>query len=86
MNMITLLAVLSFVPINFTAAMEECWWIGSFVEVAEQTVDEERRLRQWSAWIYLAPDKRRKAAVLRARAAYQAGVTSQQIYRDCASI
>jgi|TARA_R100000479_G_C6310888_1_gene173985 hypothetical protein len=64
----------------------DCWDIGTFVEVAEQTTDEDRRNRQWKAWLYLAPNKRKKGLVLKAMAAHKAGITSDQIYRECETI
>ena len=82
MDILILLVALS----TNTVKAEECWWMGAFVETAEQTADMARKERQWVAWISLAPDDRRRAVVIRARAAHKAGVTSQEIYRECASI
>jgi hypothetical protein len=65
---------------------DECWAIGILIEVAEDTTDEARRERQWVAWYRLAHTKEKQRIVKYARNAFVNGVTSDQMYRRCASI
>ena len=60
-----------------------CFEIAAFVEAAEETADPIKRSRQWQAWLYLAQSPYQESIVIRARNAYKARISSDDLYRQC---
>jgi|TARA_R100000479_G_C6353404_1_gene190139 hypothetical protein len=86
MTSLSFSAMLLIGVLNSKIQNQDCWDVGTFVEVAEETVDEAKKKRQWRAWVFLAPTRRKKILVWRAKAAHEAGITSSEIYKECQTI
>ena len=60
-----------------------CFNTASFVEIAEEIHDPVRRNAQWQTWLEMARVVQEESLVHRARDAYSAGITSDEMYSRC---
>ena len=61
----------------------DCFNTAAYVEIAEEIHDPVRRNKRWREWLEMAKAVQEESLVHRARDAYSAGITSDEMYSRC---